>query len=89
VVEIEVFHQLHCLVGSSGSGEPSNKLKTQNMLRKLIYRDYYNTTEHMPHIFEVNPDLLREHTGMTSLHSILQKSLEFTLIVHSLIRSMH
>lgn len=89
VVEIEVFHQLRCLVGSSGSGKLRSKLKTQNMLRKLIYRDYYNTTEHMPRIFEVNPDVLRDHTGMTPLHSVLQKSLEFTLIVHSLIRSMH
>jgi len=45
MVEIEVFHQLHCL----------------NYLRKIIYSDYYSRPEHLPRTFEVGDKLLFNH----------------------------
>ncbi|KAJ5754098.1 uncharacterized protein N7511_008251 [Penicillium nucicola] len=45
MVEIEVFHQLHCL----------------NFLRKVIYADYYTRPENMPAEFMVGDDLFYNH----------------------------
>ncbi|KAB8237446.1 oxidase ustYa family protein [Aspergillus alliaceus] len=45
MVELEVFHQLHCL----------------NLLRKQIYREYYMRPENMPAMFDVPKKLLYNH----------------------------
>ncbi|GAB7354865.1 hypothetical protein MBLNU459_g5512t1 [Dothideomycetes sp. NU459] len=45
MVEIEVFHQLHCL----------------NYLRKVIYADYYSRPEYLPLSFEVSDKMLFNH----------------------------
>ncbi|KZM21317.1 hypothetical protein ST47_g7533 [Ascochyta rabiei] len=45
MVEIEVFHQLHCL----------------NYMRKVIYADYYSRPENRPIEFEVGDDLFYNH----------------------------
>ncbi|KAK0724427.1 hypothetical protein B0H67DRAFT_470751, partial [Lasiosphaeris hirsuta] len=45
MVEIEVFHQLHCL----------------NFLRKVIYADYYSRPENMPLEFLVGDTLFFNH----------------------------
>lgn len=49
MVEIEVFHQLHCL----------------NFLRKVIYADYYSRPENRPLEFEVGDELFFNHIGET------------------------
>ncbi|OIW27028.1 hypothetical protein CONLIGDRAFT_647147 [Coniochaeta ligniaria NRRL 30616] len=45
MVEIEVFHQLHCL----------------DFLRKIIYADYYSRPENLPRTFEVSDKMLFNH----------------------------
>ncbi|KAK0760705.1 hypothetical protein N5P37_006902 [Trichoderma harzianum] len=45
MVEIEVFHQLHCL----------------NFIRKVIYADYYSRPENLPIEFEVTNKLFFNH----------------------------
>ncbi|PPJ52548.1 hypothetical protein CBER1_11060 [Cercospora berteroae] len=47
MVEIEVFHQLHCI----------------NYLRQVIYADYYSRPENLPMSFQVSDKMFFNHIG--------------------------
>lgn len=69
MVEIKVFHQLHCLVHTGPIRCVILFLRVllmsylKNFLRKVIYADYYTRPENMPKEFMVGDELFYNHIG--------------------------
>ncbi|KAI0123234.1 hypothetical protein BJ170DRAFT_675069 [Xylariales sp. AK1849] len=75
MVEIEVFHQLHCL----------------NFLRKVIYADYYSRPENRPVTFEVSDELLFNHVDhcVDYLRQVLMCASDVTPVTSNWVHSHH